>query len=42
MIERCNRLTAFQILDELIPRLDIAAEDRLFGLATELESTPLD
>jgi hypothetical protein len=41
MIERCNRLTAFQVLDELIPRLEIAAEDRLFGAKTELESTPL-
>jgi DEAD/DEAH box helicase domain-containing protein len=41
MIERCNRLTAFQVLDELIPRLEIAAEDRLFGVNTELESAPL-
>jgi DEAD/DEAH box helicase domain-containing protein len=41
MIERCNRLTAFHVLDELIPRLEIAAEDRLFGAKTELESTPL-
>jgi hypothetical protein len=41
MIERCNRHTAFQVLDELIPRLEIAAEDRLFGGKTELESTPL-
>jgi len=41
MIERCNRLAAFQVLDRLIPRLDIAAQDRLFGPQTELESTPL-
>ena len=41
MIERCNRLTAFQVLDQLLPRLDIAAEDKLFGPQTELESTPL-
>ena len=41
MIERCNRLTAFHVLDELIPRLEIAAADRLFSGKTELESTPL-
>ena len=41
MIERCNRHTAFQVLNELIPRLEIAAEDQLFGAKTELESTPL-
>jgi hypothetical protein len=41
MIERCNRLTAYQLLNELIPRLEIAAEDQLFGTKTELESTPL-
>jgi DEAD/DEAH box helicase domain-containing protein len=41
MVERCNRLTAFQVLDELMPRLEIAAEDQLFGAKTELESTPL-
>jgi ATP-dependent helicase YprA (DUF1998 family) len=41
MIERCDRLTAFQMLDDLIPRLEIAAEDRLFGTGTELESMPL-
>jgi len=41
MIERCNRLAAFQVLDELIPRLEIAAQDRLFGAKTELETVPL-
>jgi DEAD/DEAH box helicase domain-containing protein len=41
MIERCNRLTAFHVLDKLIPRLEIAAADRLFSAKTELESTPL-
>jgi len=41
MIERCDRLAAFQVLDDLIPRLEIAAEDRLFGAGTELESMPL-
>jgi DEAD/DEAH box helicase domain-containing protein len=41
VIERCDRFTAFQVLDDLIPRLEIAAEDRLFGAETELESMPL-
>jgi hypothetical protein len=41
MIERCNRLNAFQVLDELAPRLEIAADDRLFGAGTELESVAL-
>jgi hypothetical protein len=41
MIERCDRLTAFQVLDDLVPRLEIAAEDRLFGAGTELQSMPL-
>src|SRR5579871_1003828 len=40
MIERCDRLTAFQVLDDLVPRLEIAAEDRLFGAGTELQSMP--
>jgi hypothetical protein len=41
MIEHCNRLNAFQVLDDLTPRLEIAADDRLFGTGTELESMPL-
>lgn len=41
MIERCNRLAAFTVLDQLIPRLELANEDRVFGPQTELESTPL-
>ena len=41
MVDRCNRRTAFRLLDELIPRLEISPEDQLFGGQTELESTPL-
>jgi hypothetical protein len=41
VIDRCNRRIAFQVLDELVPRLELAPEDRLFGAKTELESTPL-
>ncbi|MGH7099121.1 MAG: hypothetical protein ACREE4_15880 [Stellaceae bacterium] len=41
MIERCNRFTAFQVLNDLIPRLEIADKDRLFAAKTELETVPL-
>ena len=41
MIERCNRLNAFKVLDDLVPRLEITDDDRLFGAGTELESVPL-
>ena len=41
MIERCNRRAAFHLLNDLIPRLEIGAEDSLFGANTEVESTPL-
>ena len=41
IVERCDRRAAFQLLDELIPQLEINAKDRLFGTTTELESTPL-
>jgi hypothetical protein len=41
MVERCNRRTAFDVLDALVPQLEIAAVDGLFGARSELESIPL-
>lgn len=41
VVERCNRLSAFELLDDLLPRLELAPEEQLFGSETELESTPL-
>ena len=41
IIERCDRRKAFRLLNELIPKLEISAEDRLFGAKTELETTSL-
>jgi DEAD/DEAH box helicase domain-containing protein len=41
ILQRCDRRTAFRLLNELIPKLEISTEDRLFGAKTELETTPL-
>jgi hypothetical protein len=41
LLDRCDRRSGFQLLNDLVPRLEISREDQLFGAETQLESAPL-